>query len=93
MNSYYVYILTNRRRQVLYIGMTNDIARRVSEHKSHVIEGFTKKYNVDVLVYAEAYSDVKEAIAREKQLKKWSSVKKRELVSSVNPEWEEISPF
>ena len=93
MNSYYVYILTNRSRQVLYIGVTNDLSRRVSEHKRHIVEGFTKKYNVDVLVYAEAYSDIKEAISREKQLKKWSRVKKRELVSTVNPEWEEITPF
>ena len=69
MKSYYVYILTNKNNSVLYVGVTNDIVRRIWEHKSKLIEGFTKKYNVDKLVYYEKFDDPNSAIAREKQLK------------------------
>lgn len=71
----------------MYIGVTNDINRRVFEHKNELIEGFTKKYHVHKLVYYEKYSDVNKAIAREKQLKRWTRKKKNELVESKNPEW------
>ncbi|MBR3307918.1 MAG: GIY-YIG nuclease family protein [Lachnospiraceae bacterium] len=90
MNHYYVYILSNWNNNVLYVGMTNDIKRRLYEHKNKMIDGFTKKYNVDKLVYVEETNNVNAAIEREKQLKKWRREKKRALVESVNPQWEEI---
>ena len=90
MNDYYVYILTNRYNNVMYIGITNNIQRRVYEHKSGAVEGFTKKYSVHKLVYVESCHDVYEAIKREKQLKGWTRKRKNELVVSVNPEWKEI---
>ncbi|MCR5296743.1 MAG: GIY-YIG nuclease family protein [Clostridiales bacterium] len=70
--------------------MTNNIARRVYEHKNGVVDGFTKRYQVHKLVYVESCSEVTDAIARERQLKKWSRVKKNQLVESVNPDWHEI---
>ena len=87
---YYVYILTNKNNNVLYIGVTNDIVRRVSEHKAKLVDGFTKKYNVDKLVYLEETDSVESAIIREKQLKKWRREKKNALVESANPTWEEL---
>ena len=85
-----MYILTNRTNEVLYIGVTNDLVRRLYEHKSKLIDGFTKKYNVDKLVYCEETTDIKEAIKREKQLKGWTRKKKCLLIESVNPEWKEV---
>ena len=90
MNDYYVYILTNKYNNVMYIGVTNNLQRRVYEHKNGIYEGFTKKYNVHKLVYCEQCHDVKDAIRREKQLKHWSREKKNALVRSVNPDWKEI---
>ncbi len=90
MKNYYVYILTNSRNTVLYIGVTNDLVRRVWEHKNHFVEGFTKKYNVEKLVYFETTTDVYAALEREKQLKKWSRLKKEKLINTLNPAWEEI---
>ena len=90
MNDYYVYILTNKYNNVMYIGVTNNLQRRVYEHKNGIYEGFTKKYNVHKLVYCEQCHDVKDAIRREKQLKRWSREKKNALVRSVNPDWKEI---
>ena len=90
MQSYYVYILTNWNNKVLYIGVTRDITRRVYEHKNKLVEGFTKKYNVNKLVYIEETNDIKAAIEREKQLKNWKRVKKNQLVESANPDWTEI---
>ena len=90
MKDYYVYILTNEYNNVMYIGVTNDLRRRVYEHKSGEIEGLTKQYNVHKLVYFESGHDVKAAIAREKQLKGWKRERKNALVESVNPEWKEI---
>ena len=87
---YYVYILTNKTDSVMYIGVTNDLRRRIGEHKDGLIEGFTKRYHVYKLVYFEEYSDVTEAIAREKQIKSWSRSKKNQLVVSKNPWFEEI---
>jgi len=74
----------------MYVGMTNDLQRRVREHKSRLIEGFTKKYNVDKLVYFEETDDVLSAIAREKEIKKWRREKKDMLVVTINPDWNEL---
>lgn len=89
---YYVYILSNWNNNVLYVGVTNDLARRVYEHKNHLVEGFTSKYNVTKLVYYEVTDDIKEAIAREKQLKNWNRTKKENLIETVNKEWIELLP-
>ena len=90
MKDYYVYILTNEYNNVMYIGVTNNLVRRVYEHKTGIIEGFTKKYRVHKLVYYETSHDVKAALQREKQLKGWTRERKNALVESVNPEWKEI---
>ncbi|HHV65571.1 MAG TPA: GIY-YIG nuclease family protein [Peptococcaceae bacterium] len=91
MPLYYVYIMTNWNNKVLYTGITNDLERRIYEHKNKLIEGFTKKYNVNKLVYYECTTDVYSAITREKQIKGWTRQKKNELVQSVNPEWRDLS--
>ena len=91
MNHYYVYITTNWNNKVLYIGVTNNIARRIYEHKNKLIDGFTKKYNVYKLVYLEEMNDVEAAISREKQLKGWNKDKKIMLIESINPKWNELS--
>ena len=88
---YYVYILTNSRKTVLYIGVTNNLERRLYEHKKGLIDGFSKKYNVNNLVYYESTQDVISAIGREKQLKAWSRSKKEALINSVNPLWNDLS--
>ena len=90
MNYYYVYILTTQNNRVLYIGVTNNLKRRINEHKSKLIDGFTKKYNVNKLVYYEKMNDVSVAIKREKQLKGWKRSKKDALVNSMNPEWKDL---
>ncbi len=87
MNNYYVYILTNKYHTSLYIGVTNNIIRRVYEHKTGIIDGFTKKYNINILVYYEMTSDIEEAIKREKQLKKWTREKKEFLINKTNCKW------
>ncbi len=79
---YYAYILTNTLQSVLYIGVTNDIARRLHEHKTHAIPGFTDRYNVTKLVYVEEYAQVEDAIRREKQLKRWNRAKKEALINA-----------
>ena len=91
MNSYYVYILTNWKGNVMYIGVTNDLERRLYEHKNELVEGFTKRYHVHKLVYYEETSDVKAAIEREKQLKNWARAKKDALVETMNPMWKDLS--
>ena len=88
---YFVYILTNRRNGVLYTGVTNDLLRRLYEHKNKLISGFTKKYNLMILVYWEETSDIRAAIQREKQIKGWLRKKKIELIELKNPEWEDLS--
>ena len=88
---YYVYILTNKTNEVLYIGVTNDLSRRLQEHKNGELIGFTKQYHVHTLVYFEEYFDIEDAIAREKQLKHWRREKKIELVEQTNPEWDDLS--
>lgn len=88
---YYVYILTNKYGTVLYTGVTNDLIRRVYEHKNHLIkESFTSKYNVTRLVYFEETSDVRVAIEREKQIKSWSREKKTALIMGMNPKWSDL---
>lgn len=87
---YYVYILTNFKNTVLYTGITNDLVRRVFEHKQHLISGFTQKYKVDMLVYYEEFSDPENAIKREKQIKNLVRRKKDELVRKFNPGWEDL---
>ncbi len=90
MNQYYVYILTNRTR-TLYTGVTNNLERRLYEHKNKLVEGFTSKYNITQLVYFEATSDVRAAIEREKQIKGWLRAKKIALIEAANPDWEDLS--
>jgi putative endonuclease len=90
MKQYYVYIMTNRSK-TLYTGVTNDLMRRVYEHKNKMVEGFTKKYKITKLVYFEETNDVQSAIAREKQIKGWLRSKKIALIESVNPEWKDLS--
>ena len=91
MEKYYVYILTNWNNKVMYIGITNNIHRRMEEHKNGNCEGFTKKYKVNKLVYLEETKDVKVAIEREKQLKKWNRAKKNALVERMIPQWNDIT--
>ncbi|OGM93671.1 hypothetical protein A2524_03610 [Candidatus Wolfebacteria bacterium RIFOXYD12_FULL_48_21] len=87
---YYIYILANKRNGTLYIGVTNDLKRRVYEHKEKLIEGFTKIYSIDRLVYFEATPDVRSAIAREKCLKEWHRNWKLKLIEKENPEWKDL---
>jgi putative endonuclease len=91
MHNYYVYILTSNGDKVMYIGVTNDLERRLYEHKKGLIKGFTKRYNVDRLVYFEQTTDVKSAIAREKDLKGWKRERKNELVQKHSPTWKDFS--
>ena len=86
----YIYIMTNKRNTVLYTGVTNDLIRRIYEHKSKIVESFTKRYNVNKLVYYEMYEDISQAIAREKQIKAGSRQKKINLINSINPEWKDL---
>lgn len=88
---YYVYMTTNKSKSVLYTGVTNNLQRRIFEHKNKLISGFTKRYNVDLLVYYEEYSNPQEAIAREKSIKNLVRRKKEILVSSINPDWLDLS--
>ncbi len=88
---YYVYILTNMNNKVIYIGVTNNLERRVYEHKNKLVKGFTEKYNLDKLAYFEETAEVKSAIFREKEIKKWRKEKKDRLVEATNPEWEDLS--
>ncbi len=90
INLYYVYILSTNNNAVIYTGVTNDIVRRVGEHKSGKNEGFTKKYNIKKLVYFEKYDYIDLAIAREKQIKGYSREKKNKLINDFNPEWKEL---
>ena len=87
---YYVYIMTNKHNTVLYTGVTNDLVRRTYEHKEKLVKGFTKKYNVNKLVYYEITDDVYSAITREKQIKAGSRKKKIDLIESMNPEWMDL---
>ena len=88
---YYVYIMTNKYNSVVYTGVTNNLERRVYQHKKKLLEGFTKKYNADRLVYFEMTEDVKSALEREKQIKGWTREKKNSLIENVNPTWSDLS--
>jgi putative endonuclease len=88
---YYVYILTNTYNTVLYIGITNNLERRLYEHKNKLVDGFTKKYNLHKLVYFDSTTDVRAAIEREKQLKGWTRAKKNALIAESNPNWIDLS--
>ncbi|MBU1636676.1 GIY-YIG nuclease family protein [bacterium] len=90
MNTYYVYIVASKTR-TLYIGVTNNLLRRLHEHKTKAVEGFTSKYNADRLVYYEETNDIRSALEREKQLKGWRRDRKKELIQSVNPAWKDLS--
>jgi len=87
MRDCFVYILTNRNRSTLSIGVTNDLARRISEHRSKEIKGFSADYSLSILLYHETYPDAPSAIAREKQLKGWRREKKVKLIERANPRW------
>ena len=89
--TYYTYILTNWNNKVMYIGMTNNLERRLYEHRHHMIDGFTRRYNVYKLVYYETSPDVKAAIAREKELKGWMRARKDALFETMNPDWQDLS--
>ena len=91
MQAYYVYILTNQWNTELYVGLTNDLKRRAREHKEGLVEGFTKRYHVDKLVYFEELHDIKDAIRREKILKKWSREKKEMLIALRNSLWDDLA--
>jgi putative endonuclease len=90
MKSYHVYILASRKNGTLYIGVTNDLVRRVYDHKNDSIDGFTKKYGVHTLVHYESYKDVHDALIREKRLKKWKRQWKIDLIESKNPAWKDL---
>lgn len=89
--NYFVYFLTNWNNKVMYIGVTNDLTRRLYEHKNKLVDGFTSKYNLCKLVYFEQTNDVNAAIAREKEIKKWRREKKNKLVEMINPAWKDLS--
>ena len=86
----YVYILFNKRNGTLYVGVTADLVKRIYEHKEKLVDGFTKKYCVDKLGYYEAYENITDAIAREKQLKAGTRKRKISLIESVNPQWQDL---
>ncbi|MFA6098846.1 MAG: GIY-YIG nuclease family protein [Patescibacteria group bacterium] len=88
---YYVYILTNKMKSVLYVGVTSNLESRVWQHKNKVYPGFTSKYNVNKLVYYEVHDDIFVAIQREKQIKRWRREKKEWLINSMNPCWNDLS--
>ena len=89
--TYYVYLITNWNNKVLYIGVTNNLERRLYEHKNKLIKGFTEKYNINKLVYFEQTDDIYSAITREKEIKQWRREKKNNLVESKNKPWEDLS--
>ena len=88
--SYFVYILASKRNGTLYIGVTGDLIRRIDQHKKKAVEGFTKEYGVDKLVYFEETTEVESAILREKQLKKWNRKWKLDLIEKSNPKWDDL---
>ena len=92
--AYYVYMMTNKYQNVLYTGVTNDLIRRVYEHRNHLLkDSFTARYHITKLVYFEMTNDVNSAITREKQIKSWSRARKNSLVESQNPTWEDQYPM
>jgi putative endonuclease len=90
MKTFFVYMVSNRSRVVLYTGVTNDLERRVCEHKDGTVKGFTQQYKLDRLVYYENYGDIREAITREKEIKGWRRERKNSLVRTLNPLWKDL---
>ena len=90
-NNFYIYILSNWTNKVIYIGVTNNLSRRLFEHKNKLHDGFSKKYNLNKLVYYELFFDINDAIRREKEIKKWRREKKNILIESLNPDWKDLS--
>jgi len=90
VKQYYVYILASKRNGTLYIGVTNNLIKRVNEHKNDLVGGFTQKYKVHKLVYYETYRDIYDAITREKRMKKWKRLWKIELIEKANPTWNDL---
>ncbi|MDP2410872.1 MAG: GIY-YIG nuclease family protein [Pseudolabrys sp.] len=90
MAEYYVYFLSSRPGGAIYVGVTNDIIRRVHEHKSGAVKGHTQRYNLDNLVYFESYPDIRDALQREKNIKHWPRVWKTRLIADKNPEWRDL---
>jgi putative endonuclease len=90
-NQYFVYLLSSKNNGTLYIGVTNDLVRRIYEHKNGLADGFTKKYGIKNLVWYEVHEDIEQAIIREKQIKKWNRAWKIELIQKENPEWRDLS--
>jgi len=88
---YSVYILTNKNNTVLYIGITSNLKKRIYEHKNKIVNGFSKKYNMNKLVYYEVFETPIEAISVEKKIKGWLRIKKIKLIESINPEWKDLS--
>lgn len=87
---YYVYIMASKKHGTLYIGATDDLVKRVYQHKNNLVEGFTKKYNIHMLVYHESTSNASSMVTRERQLKKWNRQWKIELIEKFNPEWKDL---
>ena len=92
MRTYWVYILASRRNGTLYVGVTNELARRVTEHKSKAVPGFTRRYDIGILVWYEAFADINDAITREKQIKGWNHAWKIRLIEEVNSGWNDLAP-
>ena len=90
MNMYYIYIMASKRNGTLYVGVTNNLLKRVYEHKNDLVEGFTKRYGIHRLVYYEQVADINSAIQREKRLKKWRRQWKIELIEQMNPDWKDL---
>lgn len=88
---YYVYMITNWNNRVLYIGVTNNLERRLYEHREHLVDGFTSKYNVNKLVYYEVTNDVRSALERERELKGWTRIRKNTLITQMNPAWVDLT--
>ena len=91
MADYFVYMLARKRNGTLYVGVTNDLARRIGEHKDEIVPGFTKRYGVSVLVWYEAFGDINDAIAREKQIKGWNRAWKIQLIEKENSGWNDLT--
>ena len=92
-HNYFVYIMTNKNKTVIYIGVTGDLQNRIYEHENGLIDGFTKKYNCHYLVYYERFQHIDDAIAREKKLKKWRREKKEKLIKEFNPDWKFLNKY
>ncbi|HEX7042057.1 MAG TPA: GIY-YIG nuclease family protein [Patescibacteria group bacterium] len=90
MKSYFVYILSSKKNGTLYVGVTSNLKKRIYEHKENAVDGFTKQYNVHMLVYFEEYNNVEHAITREKRIKVWKRIWKLELIEKLNPNWKDL---